>query len=263
MQNRYCCDQGDFGKYGLLQCLCAADAHGEALRLGLLWYLVPDEAGSSDGKHTGYLRDTARNLRDYRECDPELWDKLRQLLNRRNIKAIQEAGIVPPGTVFFEEPLAWPANLRANSDAGRTRRIEHRKAWWQRGFDKTRGCQLINFDPDNGLEVKSVPPHGRKGPKYTFIDEVVPFYERGQSLVVYQHIGRIKGMTAIKQAKSRLKQLRKATGAGSAFAMHYHRGTARAYLVIPTEKHAKMLRRRAMKMCEGPWARHFDLTDLS
>ena len=265
MQNRYCCDQGDFGKFGLLRCLCAAGAHGEALRLALLWYLVPDEAGSSDGKHTGYLRDTARNRRQYRGCDPELWESLKSLFDsgRRSIKAIQEEGILPPGTVFFEEALEWPIDMPANSDAGRKRRIEHREKWWQRGFDRTGGCQVIFFDPDNGLEVESVPRYGRKGPKYVFIKEVVPFYKRGQSLVVYQHINRCGGKKAAEQVRHRMEQLQVATGAGSAFAMRYHRGTARAYLVMPTEKHAETLQRRAMRMCQGPWARHFHLTGLS
>ena len=267
MQNRYCCDQGDFGKYGLLRRLCAADAHGEALRLGLLWYLVPNEAGNLDGKHTRYLHETGlheaeMNRREYRACDPELWDSLKSLYDddRRSIKAIQQADILPPDTVFFEELLKWPDDMPANSDAGRKRRCEHREAWWRQGFDRTRGCQLVNFDPDNGLEVR-VPRYGSKGPKYVFIDEVVPFYKCGQSLVVYQHINHSKPAT--EQVEDRLEQLRKATGAGSAFAMRYHRGTARAYLVIPSEKHAETLQRRARQMCEGPWGRHFHLQELS
>jgi len=256
MQNRYCCDQGDFGKYGLLRCLCAADAHGQSLHIGLMWYLVPDEAGS-DGKFTSYLCNTEKNRRRYRVCDPPLWHKLKQLFEdkRRNIRAIQEEGILPVETVYFGEPLAWPDDMPANSDAGRQRRCEHRHAWWRRGFDKTRGCQVIFFDPDNGLEVKRAPRYGKKGPKYTFIDEVVPFYKRGQSLVVYQHINRSKSAT--EQVADRLGQLRKATGAGSAFALHYHRGTARAYLVIPFAKHAETLLSRARQMCAGPWAKHF------
>jgi len=270
MQNRYCCDQGDFGKYGLLRRLCRADAHGEALRLGLLWYLVPNEAGNLDGKHTRYLHETGlheaeMNRREYRACDPELWDSLKSLYDddRRSIKAIQEAKILPPGTVFFEEPLEWPDDTPANSEAGRKRRLEHRNKWWRRGFCRTSGCDVINFDPDNGLEVKSVPPHGRKGPKYTFIDEVLPFYKCGQSLVVYQHINRGGGKKAAEQVTHRMEQLKVATGAGSAFAMRYHRGTARAYLIIPTEKHTETLQRRARRMCEGPWARHFHLQELS
>ncbi|HUT02764.1 MAG TPA: hypothetical protein VM163_02600 [bacterium] len=268
MQNRFCCDQGDFGKYGLLRCLCAADAHGEALRLGMMWYLVPDEAGM-DGKFTTFLVDdpkladhTTSNRREYRACDPDLWDCLNWHLHpdRRNIEAIQEAAILPAETVYFEEPLKWPNDMPANSDAGRQRRREHRHAWWQRGFDRMKGCQVINFDPDNGLEV-SVPRYGKKGPKYTFIDEVAAFYERGQSLVVYQHINFSKPAT--EQVEDRLKQLREATGAGSVFALRYHRGTARAYLVIPFAKHAKTLQVRAREMCKGPWARHFDLTELT
>lgn len=261
MQNRYCCDQGDFGKLGLLRGLCAADAHGEALRIGLLWYLVPDEAGSSNGKHTGYLCDTAGNRREYRACDPVLWEKLKRLSDdkRRNIRAIQESGILAADTVYADEPLRWPAD-KFNNIETKESRLKHRAEWWRRGFDQTKGCQVTFFDPDNGLEVKSVVQHGRKGPKYTFIDEVVPFYGRGQSLVVYQHINRSKRAT--EQVKDRLKQLREATRAGSAFAMHYHRGTARAYLVIPTQKHAKVLQGRARQMCAGPWGKHFDLTEL-
>ena len=255
MQNRYCCDQGDFGKYGLLRRLCCADAHGESLRIGLMWYLVPDETGSSDGKYTSYLDDE-----EYGECDLELWKKLKGLFysERRNIRAIQESGILAANTVYFDVPLKWSAD-KLNNIETKESRIEHRAEWWQRGFDQTKGCQVIFFDPDNGLEVKSVPRYGRKGPKHVFIDEVVPFYDRSQSLVVYQHINHSKRAT--EQVKDRLKQLREATRAGSAFAMHYHRGTARAFLIIPNEKHALTLQGRARQMCEGPWRRHFDLTE--
>ncbi|MCD6326113.1 hypothetical protein J7M28_00960 [bacterium] len=264
MQNRYCCDQGDFGKYGLLRCLCNPNAHGESLRLGMMWYLVPDETGNLDGKHTSYLDDkNKKNLREYRACDPELWDNLRRLLDdkRRNIRAIQGSEILPAETVYFEELLKWPDDMRANTPAGRDARLEHRKQWWQRGFDLTRDCQVVFFDPDNGLKIESVPLHGGKGPKFTSIDEVVPFYDRGQSIIVYQHLDH--SMKADLQIRRRLKQLRKATGADKAFAMRYHRGTARVYLVVPNEKHAAILLSRAREMCKGPWARHFDMTELS
>lgn len=49
MQNRYTGDIGDFAKYGLLRAL------GEGNKLGIVWYLYPDESHNEDGKHTAYL----------------------------------------------------------------------------------------------------------------------------------------------------------------------------------------------------------------
>ena len=46
MQNRYVGDIGDFGKYHLLQELSMPD-----LKLGIVWYLIPNENHNSDGKH--------------------------------------------------------------------------------------------------------------------------------------------------------------------------------------------------------------------
>ena len=43
MQNRYTGDIGDFAKYGLLRALCPGH------RLGVAWYLYPDESHNEDG----------------------------------------------------------------------------------------------------------------------------------------------------------------------------------------------------------------------
>ena len=46
MQNRYVGDVCDFGKLGLLRFLsgCTDSSPEPRLRLGLIWYLCPDEA---------------------------------------------------------------------------------------------------------------------------------------------------------------------------------------------------------------------------
>ena len=53
MQDRYAGDVGDFGKFGLLRTLCELNA--PQLKLGIVWYLVPEESHNEDGKHTKYL----------------------------------------------------------------------------------------------------------------------------------------------------------------------------------------------------------------
>ena len=52
MQDQYVGDIGDFGKYGLLRHLTGMrddDASGDALSLGVIWYLFPN-GGNNDGK---------------------------------------------------------------------------------------------------------------------------------------------------------------------------------------------------------------------
>ena len=50
MQNRYTGDIGDFAKYGLLRAL------SKGKRLGVAWYLYPDEEDNTDGRHIDYLQ---------------------------------------------------------------------------------------------------------------------------------------------------------------------------------------------------------------
>ena len=50
MQNRYAGDVGDFGKLGMLRAIASS-----AMKIGVNWYLVPDEGHNDDGKHIGYF----------------------------------------------------------------------------------------------------------------------------------------------------------------------------------------------------------------
>src|SRR4051794_23930652 len=106
MQDRYVGDVGDFGKYGLLRSL--ASNHS----LGVVWYLTPDEDHTNDGKHTSYLHPTRKNLTDYRDCDPDLYDALSGIIHaeQRCVKGVRERGVLPAGTVFYEDRLTY-ANM--------------------------------------------------------------------------------------------------------------------------------------------------------
>ena len=104
MQNRYVGDVGDFGKYGLLRALCEGSGDGlPGLSLGIVWYLVPDEQKKNDGNYIRYLQPGYKKKRMYRDCDPPLYDALAEIVcsGRRNVTAIRESGILPPGTVFL------------------------------------------------------------------------------------------------------------------------------------------------------------------
>jgi hypothetical protein len=259
MQNRYVGDVGDFGKYGLLRALHLPgnDASG-GLSLAVIWYLVPDEGHNADGKHTSYLDPAAANVTGYKDCDPFLYDSLAKIVRRgaRHVTSIRNSRILPPATVFFEEPLTFDGML-CIGPAAREARLRHRSEWLQRALRATAGCDLVFVDPDNGFEV-STQRHRNRGPKYVFFDELAPYLRRGQSLVVYHHMGRNR--RAADQIQERLDQITtRVEGCDTPFALRYHRGTSRAFLVIPAKRHGALLFDRAKRFVSGPWSKHFSL----
>ncbi|MBI4250960.1 MAG: hypothetical protein HY618_00740 [Candidatus Tectomicrobia bacterium] len=124
-----------------------------------------------------------------------------------------------------------------------------------------KGKDVVFFDPDNGLEVPSVEGHvwqkKKKGPKYVFWDEICPFWSRGQSIVVYQQMVRNRGESR-DQIASRKKEVKeKLRGCKNIHALLFHRGTARAFFVIPAGSHRKIIESRLSRFREGPWGEHF------
>lgn len=250
VQDRYTGDIGDFGKYGLLKALSGSD-----LSLGIVWYLFPDEGGSGDGSHIGYLEPAPRNVRRFRNCDPDLYDTLGEIVGDgvRGVRSVREYGVLPPRTTFYEETLSFEDMPSIGSKSARAR-LDRRKAWAWDALSTTRGCDIVFADPDNGLEGGTM-RHHRRGPKFAYFDELAPYSDRGQSLVIYHHLHR--GASADKQVHERLSQITERLG--DAFALLYRRGNLRAFFVVPTEAHKGMLFERANGLMNGPWSEHFTL----
>ena len=295
MQNRYVGDLGDFGKYGLLRWLCLPSRMGEdqtlapllawrtvvdsnernpsaesstpplwppeeenskrSLTIGVVWYLVPDETHNSDGKHIHYLDPSAHNQERFRDCDPILYDTLREIVrsDRRNVSSVRDRQVLPLGTRFYEAVLTFNRPDGQNPFT-RAHRVTRRSAWLCGALKSTAGCDIVFVDPDNGFEVK-VGPYQKRGPKYVFFDELLPYLERNQSLVIYHHIGR-RG-SARDQIRERLTQLSSKLGC-EAFALLYHRGSARAFFIVPAPRHRMDLISKAKMLMLSPWSRHFE-----
>ena len=257
MQNRYICDLGDFGKYGLLRSLCGKAESEKRLSLGVLWYLVPDESHNEDGKYINYLNKSRENDLRFRECDEELYDKLRSIIRsgERNIRKIRDSSVLPDGTIYFEEPLWYNEFPLVNPEA-RRKRLNLRNNWVEAGLNKTINCDLIFVDPDNGLQVKSVERHHNKAPKYAYYEELLPIIQRGQSIVVYHHLCR--NGSASKQIEERLAQIEEYYGIKDSYALLYKRGTLRTFIIIPSEMHKELLIQRSI-MTMINWNEHFEL----
>lgn len=244
MQDRYV---GDFGKYGLLRRLCSEDKHGRALRLGVLWYKFDgeDNAVTNDGSRIQYLFKPSGQQRLLSSCDPDLFNEMQAIVSkRRSIAAVETAGILPEGTVFYHKGLSF-------DEVPLGKRLEKRRDWIDAGLRQVRDAHMVFFDPDNGMEVRSCSKRSKYAPKYAFYEDLFRCWERGQSLVIYQHFGR--NSNAEKQVRSRCEALLPKLSCVEPLVLRFRRGPGRGFFVLAQPKHSDMLASRVESFLESPW----------
>ena len=213
MKNQYFGDINDYLKYGLLRVILRETT----LRIGVCWMLTEDD-GRTDGSKIRYL-DQAAVWRSY---DPPLFDLLQHAVRsgERNIEAV-EAGEILPGALYYSDLLS------DNRDA--------RRCYLEGMVSAISDSELVFFDPDNGMEVRSRPKGRKDSSKYLYWDEVAQCAATGKSMVVFQHYTRVNRDRFIAQLQERFKM---ETGAGWIAVL----STANvAYLVVPAAAHEKML----------------------
>jgi hypothetical protein len=239
MQNPYTGDIGDYGKYILLSVLAGND-----LRLAVVWYLNPHVEKSADGKFTEYLNDA--NEKRYRHASPHIYDCLRKIIRNgdRRVSFVRDEGILPAATIFYETQLDYMKCSLAQD------RKKARGEWLMGALNETRGAELVFFDPDNGLGVKSHTPYSKLGAKYIFDSEIRAFWERNQSILVYQHLTRSGSVD--EQARRGLARLRDLSDGSEGWAIGFHSYSVRLYFVVPIKEHASELRGRTRKLECGP-----------
>jgi hypothetical protein len=248
MQDRYVGDIGDFAKYGLLRRLVGKSSERE-IRLGVVWCRFPDESHNSDGRHTSYLRKP-----EFAALDDPLLIALRKIVmsGRRRISAVSSGELFPHGTAFCDLAAAPPAALRLS----RNDRTRYREEWLHRCFTATEKCDLVFFDPDNGVEVVSVPKHHPNAGKYVYWDELSPFWDRGQALLVYHHLNRT--MPAAQQVHDLRDRFRARLDGARIMPLVFRRGSCRVFwLVYRSSALGVELERRARDFLAIGWSRHF------
>lgn len=166
MKDQYFGDVNDFRKYGLLRLLAGPDR----LRLGVCWMLTAPD-GRADGKFLAYLDQPTK----YRHRDPALFDWLRQVVgvekDRRTVR-IETATVL--GSAVFQ------SRLLTDSPHDRDR-------YFAECLERFERCDLVFFDPDNGLEVKSTPRGRCDSCKFLYWQEVSSTFTSGASVLIYQH----------------------------------------------------------------------------
>jgi len=169
MKVQYLGDKNDYRKFSLLRLL----AREGAFRIGVCWMLTEDDGGK-DGGLRSFLDEPALG----EDFDPELFALLKTVPSRPSLPDLQRVereGVVPEAR-YFEEL----------TPRGR----DERAAFHARCMQAFVGADLVFFDPDNGLEVRSCPKGCKKSNKYVYYDEIREHYVAGRSALTYQHYPR-------------------------------------------------------------------------
>ena len=177
MQDRYVGDIGDFVKYALLRKLSAG------ARLGVAWYLHPDESKSADGRYIEYLA----RPRDWCSLDDDLFFNLKEIVNsrRRSVAAVQRSSVLRDA-IFADERLditQVPVRCRST----------WRKDWFERVRQRLDGCDVVFADPDNGLlRDGRFRPTNKRSAK-SIPEREVRGLAAGRPMLGYHHNTRRKG----------------------------------------------------------------------
>jgi len=232
MKNQYFGDINDYRKYGLLRALCR-----DEFSLAVCWMLTADD-GSADGRRLEYLD---RPLL-YRPLDPPLFDFLGESVLRdrvRDVARLETAGLL--GKAVFHRALL-------TDDADR------RRAYFADALRLSRGRPLVFFDPDNGLEVKSVPRGGSGSCKYVYRSELAAAWRAGHSLLVYQHFPRVDRRRYLRSLAAETMESTGARRLVAAWTSHV------AFLLLPQTAHERPLQRGLDRLRSG-WSAEFRIDD--
>lgn len=181
MKNQYFGDINDYLKYGMLRIIGRATG----LRIAVCWMLTENDS-RADGKKIAYLDQPER----WRHYDPPLFDTLQAAVRagRRNIGVAEEEPILP-GATYHTDVL----------DDCRASRSQH----FERLAICAAACDLVFFDPDNGMAGKSKSIGRKVSAKFLFWDEAKRVHAQGKSLIVYQHFAKVKREAFIASMRER------------------------------------------------------------
>lgn len=233
MKNQYFGDIYDYFKYGLLRQLTG---QGEIPTV-ICWMLTRNNE-QKDGHQIDYLR----NPGSWSGFDPEIFDFLRaQVLDKgkRDVEAIEKSQLLQ-NTGFFSDLLSDELAQREN---------------FFRKFEATsEKATLVFFDPDNGIEIKSVGYGKKKSSKYLYWTEIERNFSAGHSLLIYQHLPPKPRRQFIHQLAEKFTRV---IGTGSLFSILTSRV---AFLMVPHPSELNYFREK-LATIEIVWEGIFDIEE--
>lgn len=224
MKNQYFGDINDYKKYSLLRLL---GGNGQ-IEMVVCWVLTEDDGGT-DGKRIRYLEQPET----WQKYDPVVYEHLREhVLDKgiRHVNSIERANVLR-NCRFYAEVIQDDTHLRDQ--------------YFDKFFKLAEGADLVFFDPDNGLEVKSVPRGKKKSSKYIYWSEIETSYKSGHSILLYQHFPRKPREFFIRSLIEQFKTLDGIHSVISYCTFHV------AFLLIPQPHHEDILIENTTKISQN------------
>jgi len=198
-----------------------------------IWYLLPDE-DNNDGLHTGYV-----DKPEYIECDKLLCESLRKVImsGRRSVKTLERHVLLQEDPIYFSQRLDFHQRFPFQTGKDKNNREVERKKWLGAARQSIAICNAVFIDPDNGLEINSVPKINQlKSGKYAYFNEISELIKGKHACVIYHHLNRHKNHgTHAKQIESRVAELRKKVVVDSPskiFAVSFRPYSPRAFFIV-------------------------------
>jgi hypothetical protein len=230
MKHQYFGDINDYRKYGILRALST-----NGLKITVCWMLTENDA-RTDGQRINYLEQPER----FGNFDPVLFDSLHSALLQNRKRAVDwvESHKLIPSARYHAALL--------------TDELEKRSAFFQELSGISLNGDIIFFDPDNGLEVKSKPKGKKDSCKYLYWDEVAKIWKLGYSLLIYQHFPRVNRLGYIRKvSKALCKNIR-------ANEIITFRTSTVAFFLLPQSRHQKKIH-SAVEFIRVRWKRMIDV----
>ena len=216
---------GDLGQHGLLRALTGTYPQAEpTLSVAVSWYWTEPLLSSSHDTRNERMWRYLQRPADFRDCDPVLFDRLLEL-NRGSSVGVEEferSGILPAGTRFSPQPVEQPTDI-------------------------------LHISPGLGIAFSEAQ---RSSAEHAYLPEAR--IRDDQTAVIYQSFGRNRGDTHPRQMSRWRDFLRAQFPQREApRILRFSPYLARAFIVLPSMRHAELIDQRIASLLGGPWRRHY------
>lgn len=227
MKNQYFGDFGDYQKFSLLKHL----RHIGNLSITVHWMKTKDDS-SNDGAKIKYLSRPS----EWGSFDPEIFKFLDKHIkaSKRDLSLYEKS--VHANDIKF-------INDYVENVTTRNRLVE--------GIKRDKKSDIIFFDPDNGIEVKST--HAKNLHKYVTWEDIKVAFDSGKSVLVYQHFSR---MNRNKFINGKLQEFNKSFEV-SIFTI---RAKHSVYFLLAQKKHCSKIA-KSLKVYQDIWKGLISVSD--
>ena len=223
MKNQYFGDITDYRKFGILRVLEKA-----GIKIGVCWMLTPHD-GSGHGGCVCYKNG----------ADSELHEFLQGCIhaNKRNIKELENSEMLRHARYFSDcLPVFVGGERRGYFDLAR---------------EEFKGMDLVFFDPDTGIEPKSLDPE-----RHIEKSEIKKTWDAGFSILIIQFPSRKKNATVSIQQELKQQELENLTQCPD---VHCFRFRKHAFFYLLAQKKHKKKIEAAKQKIEQNWKEHMVL----